>query len=470
MKLNKIDKDIYEMPCEGEMKVPVKIFANEKILSDMEKDKTLQQIKNVSHLPGILVAAMLMPDGHQGYGFPIGGVAGFDLAEGVITPAGIGYDVNCSVRLLKTNLLKRDILKKQKEVIEAIYRKIPSGLGRGSSFQISRKKFYEVLKGGAQYLVKEGYGKKADYMHTEELGCLCDADPSYVSEEAIKRGIGQLGTLGSGNHFLEVGYVEKIFDEKIAEVFGLKEDLVTIMIHCGSRGLGHQIISDYIDEMKKQYKKENFPDPELVYAPIKSSLGKSCLSAMACATNFAFANKQLITYWLREELSGIYPEIEIDVVYDVCHNIAKFEEHKINGKMKTVLVHRKGATRSFGPGRIEIPSKYRKVGQPVIIPGSMGTSSYVLVGTKKSEELTFGSTVHGAGRVKSRHQAMSTFSSSKVVKELSEKGIEVRSRDKNAIAEEAPGAYKDVEDVVEVVHELGLSKKIAKLKPLAVLK
>ena len=466
MNLKKISKKIYEIPKSGKMIVPSRLFISEKMKVE---DDALKQIAHVAQLPGILEHSIGLADIHVGYGFPIGSVAAFDSEKGIITPSGVGYDVNCSVRLLKTNLKKEDILKNSDKVIEAIYRKIPSGLGRKSNFKISRDNFEELLKKGAKYLVDKGFGKKEDYLNTEEEGCLNNADVSKISELAINRGIKQLGTLGSGNHFLEIGFVEKIFDKKTAESFGLKKNQVTIMIHCGSRGLGHQLVSDYIEKMKKKFKGD-LPDSGLVYAPIKSSLGQDCLSAMACATNFSFANKQLITYWLREELSKIFPEIKIDVVYEVCHNIAKFEKHKIKGKNKKVLIHRKGATRSFGPGRKEIPLKYRKVGQPVIIPGSMGTSSYVLVGTKKAEELTFGSTVHGAGRLQSRHQAKKSFSYESVKTKLLKKGIQVRARDKDCLSEEAPEVYKDVEEVVKVVHELGISKKVARLKPLAVLK
>ncbi len=468
--MKKISKYIYELPKSGKMLVPGRIYASEKILEDIKNDKTLEQIKNVACLPGILKASIALSDAHQGFGFSIGGVAAFDLDKGIITPAGVGYDINCSVRLLKTNLIKKDILNKQKEIIEALYRKIPSGVGRGSKFQITRKEFNELLKKGAKYLVDKGYGVKEDYLHMEEEGCIKGADVSKVSERAIKRGLGQIGTLGAGNHFLEVGYVDEIFDEKIAKVFGLKKDQVIIMIHCGSRGLGHQVASDYIRAMEKKYGVSHLPDRELVYAPIKSQLGKDYFSAMAAAANFAFANKQLITHWIREEMKYFFPKIKIDVVYDVCHNIAKFEEHIVGGKKKIVCVHRKGATRSFGPDRKEVPVVYRKVGQPVIIPGSMGTSSYLLVGTKKSEELTFGSTVHGAGRVKSRSMAAKTLKGEKIKQELNKKGIEVKSGNWKCLAEEAPEVYKDIDEVIKVVDELGLSKKVIRLKPLAVVK
>jgi tRNA-splicing ligase RtcB len=470
MNLKKISENIYEIPKEGNMKVPARIFASEKLLEAIKKDKTLEQIKNVAMLPGILKNAIAVADAHQGYGFPIGGIAAFDIEKGIISPGGVGYDINCSVRLLRTNLGKKDILKNQKKVVDALFRKIPSGVGRGSRFQITRKELNKLMEQGAKYIINLGYGAKEDYVFTEEEGCIKGADASKVSENAIRRGIGQLGTLGAGNHFLEVQYVDEIFDKKIADIFGLKKNQITIMIHCGSRGLGHQVASDYIKKMEEKYGFKNLPDRELINAPIKSSLGKDYFSAMACAANFAFANKQLITYWIREEMQQIFPKIKIDVVYDVCHNIAKFEKFIVDGEEKEVCVHRKGATRSFGPGRKELPEKYRTTGQPVIIPGSMGTASYVLAGTKKAEELTWGSTVHGAGRISSRSKAMKNLKGEEVKSALAEKGIEVKSGSWKALAQEAPQVYKDIDEVVKVVDELGINKKIARLKPLAVVK
>jgi len=470
MELKKISKNIYEIPKQGKMNVPGIIFASERILKDIKEDKTLEQIKNVAELPGILKASIALADAHQGYGFSIGGVAAFDLDKGVISPGGVGYDINCSVRLLKTNLKKQDILKKQKEVVNGLFKKIPSGVGRGSKFQMNKNELNKILNGGAKYIVEKGYGVEEDYLHTEENGCMKNADAGKVSERAIQRGIGQLGTLGAGNHFLEVQFVDEIFDEEIAKILGLKKDQVTIMIHCGSRGLGHQVASDYIKKMEDEYGFKNLSDRELVNAPIKSKLGKDYFSAMCAAANFAFANKQLITHWVREEMKNIFPNIKIDVVYDVCHNIAKFEKHFVDGKEKEVCVHRKGATRSFSPGRNEIPADYKKIGQPVIVPGSMGTSSYLLVGTKKAEELTFGSTVHGAGRLKSRSSALKNLKGEDVKENLHKKGIEVQSGSLKSLAEEAPEVYKNIDDVVEVVVELGINKKVARLKPLTVVK
>ena len=483
MKIKKISENIYEIEKQGNMKVPGRIYASKKILDNIKKDKTLEQIKNVAMLPGILKYSIAVPDAHQGYGFPIGGVAGFDLDKGVISPGGVGYDINCSVRLLRTNLKKQDILKKQGEVADALQRKIPSGVGVGSKFQVTKEELKKILEQGVPYIVSKGYGIKEDYLHMEEEGCLKGGDASKVSDRAIKRGIGQLGTLGAGNHFLDIHYVDEIFDEKTAKAFGLEKNQITIMIHCGSRGLGHQVASDYIKKMEEEYGFKNLqgsdksslksqrtelPDRELINAPIKSKLGKDYYSAMACAANFAFVNKQIITHWVREEMKYLFPKSKIDVVYDVCHNIAKFEEFKINGKKKTICVHRKGATRSFGPGRKEIPLAYRKVGQPVLIPGSMGTASYVLVGTKKSEELTWGSSVHGAGRLESRHQAMREMKGEDVKEKLKKQGIEIRTKSFKLLSQEAPHAYKDIEEVVDVVDKLGISKKIARLKPLVV--
>ena len=470
MNLKKISEFEWEIPKENGMNVPGKIFASEKLMETIEKDKSLGQVKNVAMLPGILKASLAMPDAHQGYGFSIGGVAVFDLKKGIISPGGVGYDINCSVRLLRTNLTKKDILGKQKEIVEAIYRKIPSGVGRGSKFNITRKELSKLLEQGAKYMVDKGFGVKDDYLHMEEEGCIKGADASKVSDRAIRRGIGQLGTLGAGNHFLEVQYVDEIYDEKIAKVFGLKKGQVMIMVHCGSRGLGHQVCSDYIKKMEEEYGHENLPDRELINAPINSKLGKDYFAAMAAASNFAFANKQLITHWLREEMKYLFPKIKIDVIYDVCHNIAKFEKHLVGGKMKEVCIHRKGATRAFGAGRKEVPKTYRKVGQPVIIPGSMGTASYLLVGTKKAEELTFGSTAHGAGRVSSRSYALRNLKGEKIKSDLKQKGIEVKSGSSKSLAEEAPEVYKDIDEVIRVVDSVGISKKIARLKPMVVVK
>ncbi|MFB6246633.1 MAG: RtcB family protein [Candidatus Pacearchaeota archaeon] len=469
MESKKICDNIYEIPREGSMNVPGRVYASEEIFSAIQEDKTLTQARNVACLPGIISHSITLPDSHQGYGFPIGGVAAFDKEEGVISPGGVGYDINCSVRLLKTNLNKKDVLGNQNEIMNNLDEKIPSGVGRGSPFSLSKKQFNEVLEKGAEWLVEKGYGRNEDLLKTEEEGCIGGADVSKVSERAVKRGIGQLGTIGSGNHFVDVLFVDETFDKKTAETFGLSEDQVVILIHCGSRGLGHQIASDYMKAMEQEYGFDNLPDRELICAPIKSQLGKEYYGAMCCAVNFAFANKQLITHWIRSEMQKIFSGIKVGVVYDVSHNIAKFEKHLVNGEERTVCVHRKGATRSFGPGRDEIPEVYRHTGQPVLIPGSMGTPSYVMVGSEKSDELTFGSSVHGAGRVMSRSKAMKNIKGEDTKDTLQHDNIEVKSRSMKAISQESPQVYKNIEEVVSVVHDLDISKKVARLKPLIVI-
>ncbi len=469
LKLKKISEVEYEIPKTGKMIVPGKIFASEKLMKNIKQDKTLEQVQNVAMLPGILKASMAMPDAHQGYGFPIGGVAAFDIEKGVISPGGVGYDINCSVRLLKTNLKLENIQGKKKEIVHSLFRTIPSGVGRGGKLRLSKEELNNVLKGGTQWAVKKDYGVKEDYEHTEEQGCLKNANPNDVSERAKSRGMGQVGSLGAGNHFLELQIVDEIFNKGVAKIFGLEKGMITIMIHCGSRGLGHQVASDYIKEMGEKY---GFPeqDRELVNAPIKSELGKKYLSAMACAANFAFANKQLITHWIRQDLKHYFPKFKADVVYDVCHNIAKFEKHIINGKEKQVLIMRKGATRSFGPGRKEIPKVYKKIGQPVLIPGSMGTASYILVGTKKAEEVSFGSTAHGAGRVESRTSARKRLKGEEIKKQLEKKGIYIETGSLRKLSEEAPSVYKDIDEVVRVSQEAGIGNLVAKLRPVGVVK
>lgn len=463
-------KFVNEIKKEKGMNVSGVIYASPKIFDAIKDDKTISQVKNVSMLPGIIGKSIALPDAHQGYGFSIGGVAAFDLENGIISPGGVGYDINCGVRMLRTNLTKKDILKFEDELLNKLYEKIPSGVGHGGKFQISKKELNNLLVEGVNWMIKKGYGEKEDSLFIEENGCISGADYLLVSDRAKSRGIGQLGTLGAGNHFLEVQYVDEIFDKDVAKAFGLKKDEIVVMIHCGSRGLGHQVASDYIKKMEEEYGIKNLPDRELINAPIKSDLGKKYFSAMNASANFAFANRQAITYSVRQAFKEIFPNSKVSIIYDVCHNIAKIEEHIIDGKKKKVCVHRKGATRSFGPNRVELPEEYRNFGQPVLIPGSMGTSSYILVGTKKSEELTFGSTVHGAGRVMSRTKAIHELTGEKVKKEIEKKGIKVKVGNIKSLAEEAPNVYKDIEDVVEVVHELGLSKKVARLKPLLVVK
>ncbi|MBU2612260.1 MAG: RtcB family protein [Nanoarchaeota archaeon] len=457
------------IPMENGMNVPGVVYASKELFDLVKDDKTIEQVKNVARLPGIVGKSIALPDCHRGYGFPIGGVAAFDLKKGVVSPGGVGYDINCGVLLLKTNLTKKDLEKKEEKLADAIHKKIPSGLGRGSPFQITYPELDRILEGGSKYLVEKGYGVKEDYLLCEEEGCMKGANAKLVSERAKKRGIGQLGTIGAGNHFLDVLSVEEIFDKKTAEVYGLKKNQIVILIHCGSRGLGHQVASDYIKKMEEEYGTESLPDRELVCAPVNSKLGKEYLSAMAAAANFAFANKQIITFWLREVFKSFFPNSKIEFLYEVCHNIAKIEEYIVDGKKAKVCVHRKGATRAYGKERKEVPKKYRHVGQPVLIPGSMGTASYVMVGTKKSEEIAFGSSVHGAGRKMSRTSAIKSIKGRDTKNKLLSKKILIRSSSERLISEESPEVYKDIDEVVKIVDELGISKKVAKLIPMMVI-
>lgn len=467
--LKKIANNIYEIPKSGKMLVPSQILASEKLIDDIKKDKTLEQAKNISMLPGIVEKSLTMPDAHQGYGFPIGGVAAFDLKKGIISPGGVGYDINCGVRLLKTNLTKNEFLKKREQILNELYKNIPSGLGKGGELKISDKEMNEILDNGVEWALKNGYATKDDLKKIEDNGSL-KGNYKKVSQRARARGRNQLGTIGSGNHFLEVQYVDDIFDEKSAKIFGLKKEQIVILIHTGSRGLGHQTASDYIHKMEEEFGIKNLPDRELVYAPLTSSLAQDYIEAMNSSANFAFTNRQVITYNVRKSFEKFFPDNKIELVYDVTHNIAKFEFFKIKGKSVELCVHRKGATRAFGKGRKEIPEEYREIGQPVLIPGSMGTSSYVLLGTKKAEEFSFASTAHGAGRVMSRARAKDEITESQLKKELEEHDVKFKAGSIKGMLEEAPGAYKDVEEVVRVVDELGISKKVARLKPLAVVK
>ncbi|MCD1293973.1 RNA-splicing ligase RtcB [Methanocella sp. CWC-04] len=474
VELVKVDEDIWEVPqsYKPDMKVPGRIFLSDKLIKDLE-DGSIEQVANVATLPGIQKYAMAMPDAHIGYGFPIGGVAAFDLDTGVISPGGVGFDINCGVRLLKSDLKVEDIRKDADNLIERLYHNVPSGLGSESKLRVSDTVLNEVFEKGARWAVENGYGVKADLEHCEENGEMKGANFAKVSKKAHERGRSQLGTLGSGNHFLEIQYVEKIYDEQVAKAFGLEEGKVTVMIHCGSRGAGHQICTDYIKVLEKASRKYGIKlyDRQLACAPLSSEEAKDYISAMAAAANYAWANRQVISHWVRETFNDYYKsEIKMDLLYDVAHNVAKFEEHDINGKRVKVCVHRKGATRAFAPGREEVPVAFRNVGQPVIIPGSMGSASYVLVGTQKAMETTFGSTCHGAGRVMSRHAAKKEVRGSEIKKELLEMGIIVKAPKDSAIAEEAPEVYKDIDDVIEVVHRLGISKKVARLVPIAVAK
>ena len=469
MELKKINEFTWQIDKQGQMKVPAIIYASEKLLEKIKQDNTLEQSKNVACLKGIQKASYTMPDAHNGYGFPIGGVAAFDMEEGIICPGGIGYDINCGVRLLRTDLKVDDVLSKRKQLLEELYKEVPAGVGKGGITKLPKSVLMEVLSKGARWAVEQGYGTEDDLQKTEEYGNM-KADAHDVSERALQRGMPQLGTLGAGNHFLEMQKVDQIFDKEIAKSFGIEQEgQITVMIHCGSRGLGHQVASDYIKKMEDKYGIVNLPDRELINAPIKSELGQEYYNAMCASVNFAFANRQMIAHWTRDVFKKVFGSSDMPQVYDVCHNLAKFEKHNIDGKEKEVCVHRKGATRSFGPEREEIPEVYRKIGQPVIIPGSMGTASYLLVGTKKAEEISFGSTAHGAGRVASRSEALRTLRGEQVARELAAKGIEVKGPWKG-LAEEAPQFYKDIDEVVRVSHKLGIGNLVARLVPVAVLK
>jgi tRNA-splicing ligase RtcB len=470
MELKKINEFTWQIDKQDSMKVPTIIYASEKLLEKIKQDKTLEQAKNVACLKGIQKASYAMPDAHQGYGFSIGGVAAFDMDEGIISPGGVGYDINCGVRLLRTDLKADDALSKRKQFLDEIHKEVPAGVGKGGITKVTKDVLMEVLSKGAKWAVEQGYGTADDLQKTEEYGNM-KADTNAVSERALQRGIPQLGTLGAGNHFLEMQKVDQIFDKEIAKSFGIDEaGQIMVMIHCGSRGLGHQVASDYIKKMEDKYGTQGLPDRELINAPISSELGQKYYNAMCAAVNFAFVNRQMITHWTRDVFKKVFGSSEgMNQVYDVCHNLAKFEKHEIDGQKKEVCVHRKGATRSFGPGRVEVPEVYRNIGQPVIIPGSMGTASYLMVGTKKAEEILFGSTAHGAGRVGSRAQALRTLRGERVARDLANKGIEVKGPWKG-LAEEAPQMYKDIDEVVNVSHKLGIGNLVARLVPLAVMK
>lgn len=476
-KIQKIDDYRWRIPREGKMRVDGIVYADEHMMEEIQKDESLQQVINVSCLPGIIGHSLGMPDIHWGYGFPIGGVAAFDIDEGIVSPGGVGYDINCGVRLLRTGLSRIEITNKLDALVNTLFTNIPSGVGsHRKDLKLSQQDEKNVLRNGARWAVSEGYGAKEDLEHIEEKGCIPGADPELVSARALERGRAQLGTLGSGNHFVEVGYVSEVYDEEIARVLGLEQDGITIVVHTGSRGLGYQVCDDFIRVMIDASRKYNIelPDRQLCCAPINSPQGKEYLAAMACAANYAFANRQMITHWVRESFEDalhIGPkESKISLVYDVCHNIAKFEEHIVGGEKKRLCVHRKGATRAFPPYHPQIPDAYKSVGQPVLIPGDMGRCSYVLVGTEKAYADTFGSTCHGAGRVMSRGQATRTAKGRNIARELKEKGILVRADSRATMDEEIPEAYKDVTEVVNIVERAGISKKIVQLKPLCVIK
>jgi tRNA-splicing ligase RtcB len=472
----KINDYLWEIPrsFRQDMRVPARAYVTEKMLQECFKDRSLEQLVNISTLPGIQKYALAMPDMHEGYASPIGGVAAIRISDGIISPGMCGYDINCGMKLLKSEYTQEEIKPYLDKLATEIQKEVPSGLGQGRQVKLSIKQIDKILEGGAKRLVEQGYGEKEDFENCEGSGQLEWADAGVVSSHAKDRGRDQVGTLGSGNHFLEIQKVEEIFDEKTAEVFGLFKNQIVIMIHCGSRGLGHQVCSDYLREfiplMEEKYKIK-VPDREFACVPFNSSEGQRYFSAMAASANYAWANRQMIAHFVREAWQTVLgpKNSSLIVLYDVAHNIIKKERYLIDGKETEVAVHRKGATRAFSPGHPEISEKYREVGQPILIPGSMGTASYILVGTEQGEQ-AFYSTCHGAGRTMSRKEAMRRVSGQEVVKSLESKGIIVKCWSVRGIAEESPMAYKDVDEVVDVVHQAGLSKKLAKLVPLAVIK
>ncbi|MBI5388800.1 RtcB family protein [Candidatus Woesearchaeota archaeon] len=471
----KLNEYSYLVEKQGNMKVPLKIFASEKLLQKMLQDRCIQQGINVAALPGIKGWSIMMPDAHQGYGFSIGGVAAIDTKDGCISPGGIGFDINCGVRLLQTNLTKEQVYPKIKELLEVLFKHVPPGVGAKSIFRLSDGELDDVLRNGVQWALRNNYGLPEDAESCEEGGTMPGADPSKVSPTAKARGRGQLGTLGSGNHFLEVQYVDKIFNKEVAEVFGIKkEGQVVVLIHCGSRGLGHQTCTDYLKKMEAAYPEiiKSLPEKDLVYAPADSHISHDYYKAMCAAANFAWCNRHMIGHQTRRSFQEVFAkDVQLTTVYDVAHNIAKKEEHEAEGEQFLAWVHRKGATRAFGPHRPEIPLKYQETGQPIFIPGSMGTSSYVLVGTEKSMKESFGSTAHGAGRAMSRFAANQQWRGDQLKNQLEkEQNIHIKAASWRGISEEAPLAYKDVDEVVRVSDEAGIGKLVAQLRPMGVVK
>jgi tRNA-splicing ligase RtcB (3'-phosphate/5'-hydroxy nucleic acid ligase) len=454
------------------MRVEGRIYADHTIVEAIQKDQTLDQIANVAMLPGLISASIAMPDAHQGYGFCIGGVAAVDPEEGVISAGGVGFDINCGVRLLASPFDIREIKPKIDSLLDELFKAIPCGTGKEGRIQLSSQELDRVLRDGAGWAVKNGYGNEDDLLFIEEGGRLKSADAHDVSDRAKQRGGKQLGTLGSGNHFLELQVVNEIFDTEAAQAYGLRLDQIVILIHTGSRGLGHQVCTDYLDLMQQGLKTYgiSLPDRQLACVPVRSREGRAYFQAMSGAANFAFANRQMITHWTRDVFKRVLKSGDLRLIYDVAHNIAKFETHQTDGGIREVLIHRKGATRAFPRNHPEVTAPYRSIGQPVLIPGSMGTSSYVLVGAEKAMNESFGSTCHGAGRAKSRKAASREITAGQLIKDLKAKGIQIRGASKSGLTEENPDAYKDVDTVVEVVHQAGLSRKVAKLIPIGVIK
>jgi tRNA-splicing ligase RtcB len=474
--LNRLKDYLWEIPTSfrEDMRVPARALASESIIDDIIEDRSLNQLVNVATLPGIQKASFVMPDVHEGYGFPIGGVAATSYPDGAISPGGIGYDINCGVRLLISNLQYDDGKHKMEALSRELYAQIPSGMGKGGQITLTDKQMKDVLATGVEWAVENGYGKKEDLEYMESHGKLPNADPNLVSDFAKKRGRSQLVTIGSGNHFVEVDYVEEIYDVRIANAYNLKKGQIVVLIHTGSRGLGHQVATDYIRIMLNAMPKYNIelPDRELACVPFNSEEGQNYFKAMCAAANYAWCNREVISWEARKAWKNTFGDKggELKLLYDIAHNIAKIEDYLIDAKEQKVIVHRKGATRAFGPGFEELPKAYISVGQPVIIPGSMGTCSYVLAGTAKSKDLTFGSCCHGAGRRLSRRAAKQQVNAPTLKEELREQGIYVEAGSFKGIAEEAPIAYKDVNLVVETVQNSGIAKKVAKLRPAAVVK
>jgi len=477
--LEKIDDYRWRIPKSYKpgMKVDGIIYADEKLLKDIRHDKAAEQVANVAFLPGIVRASLAMPDIHWGYGFPIGGVAATDIENGgVVSPGGVGFDINCGIRLVKTVFDYEEIKDKIKDLVYALFNSVPAGVGSKGDIRVSSKEERELLIKGSKWCVEQGYGTQEDLECTEESGAIAGADPDGVSERAYERGKAQSGTLGSGNHFIEVQVIDQLYDRDLCDEFGLRLGQVTVMIHSGSRGFGYQVCDDYVRSMVHCLQKYNInvPDRQLACAPVKSQEAQSYLGAMRCAANYAWANRQNLMHLTRlafEQVFGMsWQKMGLFLIYDVAHNIAKIEKYTIDGKEKLLCVHRKGATRAFGPGNPALPERYKKTGQPVIIPGDMGRNSYLLVGTKKAEEETFGSTCHGAGRVKSRAESTRTTNLGVLLKELEAKGIFVKASGRGTIVEEAPAAYKDVNEVVDVVHNAGISKRVCRMRPVGVIK
>ena len=475
-RFRKIDEWRWEIPRAGGMRVPGLLYTSEKLMRGMGADEGPKQVANVAHLPGIVGASLAMPDMHWGYGFPIGGVAAFDMDEGVVSPGGVGYDINCGCRLVTTRLRHEEIRDRLQELVTALFQHVPSGVGSRGPLKLSPKEEKRVLTEGSAWAVRQGYGEASDLETTEDGGVMAGADPESVSDRALERGRDQLGTLGSGNHFLEIEVVEEIFDEQAAAAYGLSKGQIVVAIHSGSRGLGYQVCDDYLARMVRHAGELGIelPDRQLACARLTSARGREYLAAMACAANYAWANRQMLMHRTRETFEktlGMGPrELGMQLLYDICHNIAKIETLPVEGKEVRLCVHRKGATRAYPPGHKAVPQAYRKVGQPVLIPGDMGTGSYVLAGTERAFRESFGSTCHGAGRVMSRTQAVKASRGRSIAEEMAKRGVIVISSGKGTLMEEIPEAYKNLDDVVEVVHRAGLSKKVARLRALGCIK